>query len=62
MGKKETSDEVSSVAAELLAMSDDEMMTAVWEGEGKIFCAKVRKIAASCLSQDETPEVENADI
>lgn len=52
--KKQTSDEVSSVAAELLAMSDDDMMTAVWEGEGKAFCAKVRKVSASALSQDET--------
>lgn len=53
MADKQSSPKMSSLAAQLLAMDDDEMMHDALSGMD--FFAKVRSLAASVLAQDQTP-------
>lgn len=54
---KQTSPEVSSLAAKYLAMSNDELLSHIAPGklaERQIVVTDIKKLAASCLSQDES--------
>lgn len=57
-GKKETSDEIATVAAKFLNISYSEFLTFIEnakDNELKDFWANVHSLAASALSQHETP-------
>jgi hypothetical protein len=54
MARKQTSPKVSALAAKYLNMSDDEMWDYITAYDDRAeFCAGVRSMAASLLSQDE---------
>lgn len=50
---KETSTDVAAIAGELLAMSDEEIAKAIWDGNGRQLAAKIRSVAATALGQHE---------
>lgn len=51
--RKQTSDRVSSIAARYLGMSENELRMAMLTDQ---FMEDFRSLAASALSQDETPK------
>lgn len=51
---RQTSPEVSSIAARYLAMSDEDLLRAMVD-EPEAVIRDLRAMAGSCLSQDETP-------
>lgn len=56
MPKKESSEELSSLASEFLNESDDEAYLASPDDRWVDLVKLTRRLAASVLSQDETPE------
>lgn len=56
MAKKETSDRVSAIAADLMNITNNDITWAVAEGTRSVtkLRDKIRAVAASALGQDET--------
>ncbi len=54
---EQTSARVSAIAARILQMTDADMEEVfLTESDVAKFCKDIRSLAASCLTQDETPQ------
>jgi hypothetical protein len=58
MVSKQTSPTVSNLAAKLMGLDNDGMTLRAQQIGWSRFCDEIRSVAASCVSQDETPGQE----